>query len=141
VNQQGQYVFQPGAMPQGMSEPPSYFAVPPPSRTPGFRAPAAVAAGVPEAYAAAGYAPTYALGNAAGTDGFAIAAFVLSLVGLGLGGVVFGHVALHRISLSGQQGHGLAVAGLVIGYLGLVVGLAFAGIRFALLPDFAASLF
>ncbi len=137
MNQPGQYTFQPGAVPKGMSEPPAYFAVPPSAPRPGF----AAATGVPEAYAAAGYAPSYALGNAAGTDGFAIVAFVLSLVGLGLGGVVFGHVALHRISLSGQQGHGLAVAGLVIGYLSLVVGLAFAGIRFAVLPDFAASLF
>jgi hypothetical protein len=141
VNQSGQYTFQPGAVPTGISEPPSYFAIPPASRTPGFRTPSPVAAGVPDAYAAAGYVPSYSLGSTAGTDAFAIAAFVLSVVGLGLGGVVFGHLALHRISLSGRHGHGLAVAGLVLGYLGLVLGLAYAGIRFAVLPGFAIPVF
>jgi Domain of unknown function (DUF4190) len=35
--------------------------------------------------------------------------------------VVFGHVSLHQIRSSGQSGRGLAIAGLVLGYLGLVV--------------------
>ena len=38
-------------------------------------------------------------------------------------GVVFGHVALRQIRAGGgaQRGRGLAIAGLVLGYLGLAV--------------------
>jgi hypothetical protein len=70
------------------------------------------------------------------TNGFAIASFVLGLVWLlwlgSAAAVVFGHVALRRIARSGgtQTGRGLAIAGLVLGYLG-VAGLA--AIMFAVL--------
>jgi hypothetical protein len=33
--------------------------------------------------------------------------------------VVFGHIALQQIRRSGQTGRGLAIAGLVLGYLGV----------------------
>ena len=33
--------------------------------------------------------------------------------------VIFGHVALTNIRRTGQGGHGLAVAGLVLGYIGI----------------------
>jgi len=38
-------------------------------------------------------------------------------------GIVFGHIALHQIHRSGEGGHGLATAGLVISYvfLGCIV--------------------
>ena len=35
--------------------------------------------------------------------------------------VVFGHIALGQIARSGQSGRGLAITGLVLGYLGLAV--------------------
>lgn len=39
----------------------------------------------------------------------------------GVGGVVCGHLALSRIKAApGLQGHGLAVAGLVIGYFTII---------------------
>lgn len=59
------------------------------------------------------------------TNGLAIASLITSLVGLSLLGVIFGHVALKKIGTTGEGGKGLATAGLVIGYLGLVVGLLF----------------
>jgi hypothetical protein len=66
------------------------------------------------------------------TSGWAIASLILAIGGwtflplLGaIGGVVAGHIALHEIASSnGQvQGHGFAVAGLVLGYAGLVLAL------------------
>jgi hypothetical protein len=35
--------------------------------------------------------------------------------------IVFGHVSLHQMRSSGQGGRGMAIAGLVLGYLGLAV--------------------
>jgi Domain of unknown function (DUF4190)/Domain of unknown function (DUF1707) len=56
------------------------------------------------------------------TNGLAITAFVVGLLWMWwLGSVlaiVFGHVALKQIGRTGQSGRGLAIAGLVLGYLG-----------------------
>jgi hypothetical protein len=64
-----------------------------------------------------------------GTDGYAIASLVLAIAAFGLGSilaVIFGHLSLGRIRRSGGTlgGHGLAVAGLVLGYAGLAVSVA-----------------
>lgn len=58
---------------------------------------------------------------APGTNGFAIASFVLSLIGLSLLGVIFGHIAFFQLDRDGRRGAGFATAGLILGYLGLVV--------------------
>jgi len=67
--------------------------------------------------------------QAPATDGFAIAALVVSCVGVlslcayGLGGVlgivgaIFGHVARRRIRATGAGGEGLALAGIIVGWL------------------------
>jgi hypothetical protein len=67
------------------------------------------------------------------TDGFATASLVMSLVSLFMClllifpilGVVFGHVSLSRIKRSGgaRRGRGMAIAGLVIGYITLLAGI------------------
>jgi hypothetical protein len=71
---------------------------------------------------------------AARTNGFAIASLVVGLLWMGWLGsalaLVFGHVALTQIHASGgtQAGRGIAIAGLVLGYLGtatLLLMLAF----------------
>jgi NhaP-type Na+/H+ and K+/H+ antiporter len=55
----------------------------------------------------------------------AVASLVLSLLWLfGLGsllGVVFGHIALRQIKRSNELGRGLAIGGLVMGYLALAL--------------------
>jgi hypothetical protein len=57
------------------------------------------------------------------TNGMAIASMVLGIVWAGWIGsilaVAFGHVALKQIDRTDQAGRGMAVAGLVLGYLGL----------------------
>jgi hypothetical protein len=119
--------------------PPSYD--PPPGW--GYGDPAGPLGGVaspPYGYGAYPYgwsdAPS---GVSAGTNGQAIASLVCAIVGLvlpflvlNLLGVVLGHVALRRIRTRLQAGRGLAIAGLVIGYVGIawsalvILGLLFA---------------
>jgi hypothetical protein len=55
------------------------------------------------------------------TNGLAIAAFVLSLLGAAPLAVIFGHVAKRQIWERDEDGEGLATAGLVIGYLGIAL--------------------
>jgi uncharacterized protein DUF4190/uncharacterized protein DUF4339 len=67
------------------------------------------------------------------TEPLAIWSLVLSLVGLfccgfvvGIGGVVCGHLALSKLQRAPQlQGRGLAIAGLIIGYLAIVFWLIY----------------
>jgi hypothetical protein len=59
------------------------------------------------------------------TNGLAIASLVAGVfwmwwIGSALA-VVFGHIALGQIARSGQSGRGLAITGLVLGYIGLAV--------------------
>ncbi|MDR1799720.1 MAG: DUF4190 domain-containing protein [Bifidobacteriaceae bacterium] len=56
-----------------------------------------------------------------GTNGFAIAAFVLSLIGGTLLVWILGGVALSQIKRSGQAGRGLAIAGIVISIVEVAV--------------------
>jgi hypothetical protein len=55
------------------------------------------------------------------TNGFAIGALVCGVVPFlgGIPAVIFGHVARAQIQRSGERGDGMAVAGLVLGYLWL----------------------
>ena len=56
------------------------------------------------------------------TNSMAIAALVSSLVLAPLG-IVFGHIALSQIKQTGEDGRGLAIAGLVIGYVFTAIAL------------------
>jgi hypothetical protein len=59
----------------------------------------------------------------ASTNGLAIAALVVGVIWMGWIGsvlaVAFGHVALSQIERSGQAGRGIAIAGIVLGYIGI----------------------
>jgi hypothetical protein len=73
------------------------------------------------------------MSSVAKTEPLAIWSLVLSLVGLfccgfvvGIGGVVCGHLALSKLQGEPQlQGRGLAIAGLIIGYLAIVFWLIY----------------
>ncbi|GAA0935175.1 DUF4190 domain-containing protein [Virgisporangium aurantiacum] len=54
-----------------------------------------------------------------GTNKLAVASFIFAIMGGALVAIIVGHVALVQIRRYGQDGAGLAVTGLVIGYLGL----------------------
>ena len=67
------------------------------------------------------------------TNGLAIASIICAVLCAPLG-VIFGHVSLSQIKRSGEEGRGLAVAGLIVGYsltLVTVVSVAAAAVFFA----------
>jgi hypothetical protein len=53
------------------------------------------------------------------TNGLAIGALVLSLLWFSLPAVILGHISRGQIRRTGQRGDGIALAGLVVGYLGM----------------------
>jgi hypothetical protein len=57
---------------------------------------------------------------ATGLNSFAIAALILGLTGGSVLAVIFGHVARSQIRRTKEAGGGLATAGLVLGYVGVV---------------------
>jgi peptidyl-prolyl cis-trans isomerase B (cyclophilin B) len=65
----------------------------------------------------------YAQPASTGTNGFAIASLVCSFFCTPLG-LIFGFVGLSQINSRGQQGRGLAIAGIVISIVSLVIAIA-----------------
>lgn len=72
----------------------------------------------------------FVVGNQAPTSGLAVASLVLGIIGI-LGGwctfaipcilaVILGHAGLNETKANAKQGRGMAVAGLVLGYVCLV---------------------
>jgi hypothetical protein len=59
------------------------------------------------------------------TNAMAIVSLVTSILGLSLIGVITGHIGMSQIKKNGEQGNGLAVAGLIIGYIGVAAWLLF----------------
>ncbi len=65
----------------------------------------------------------YTAAPAQKTNVLAIVSLVLSILWISIPGVVCGHIALNQIKKTGESGRGLAIAGLVVGYIGIVGGL------------------
>ena len=104
----------PSSPPPGPESGPSPYQQPPP---PGYPQP-------PPHYQQ-GYPPPYPGGYGArpGWNGFAIASLVLGIVWMyAIGSIlalVFGYKARNQIRESGEQGSGLATAGIVLGWVGI----------------------
>ena len=62
------------------------------------------------------YPPPLPYPPARSTNGMAIAALVSALV-FAPAGIVFGHIALSQIKRTGEDGRGMALAGLILGYV------------------------
>jgi Domain of unknown function (DUF4190) len=111
TNDPNQY---PPQYPSGYPPPPGY------TPAPGYEPPPQQ----PYGYPAQGY-PQYAqqaAPMAVGTNGLAIASLICAFI-VPLVGVILGHIALNQIKQTGQEGRGLAIAGLVIGYAYIGIGL------------------
>lgn len=52
------------------------------------------------------------------TNGLSIAALVLGIVGVSIVAIILGHVSLSQIKRTGEQGRGMALAGVILGYIG-----------------------
>ncbi|MGH3725378.1 MAG: DUF4190 domain-containing protein [Mycobacterium sp.] len=75
----------------------------------------------PYGYPAAGTYPP--IESARGTNGFAIAALILGIIPIcaGILGIVFGFVSLSQIKQTGQKGRGMAITGIVLGFVWIAV--------------------
>jgi Domain of unknown function (DUF4190) len=90
----------------------------------------------PPAYPYAPYPSPYGYGAPRTTNSLAVASMVTSIVGAatlfcwGLGGIVglvgaiLGHVARRKIRNSGEAGDGMALAGIIVGWIVLGLGIA-----------------
>jgi Domain of unknown function (DUF4190) len=88
----------------------------------------------PQGYPYAGYGYGYPYAPPRSTNGLAVASLITSVVGLatflcyGLGifagvvGAILGHVARRQIRSTGQEGAGLALAGIIVGWIGAAMG-------------------
>ncbi|MBN9238807.1 MAG: hypothetical protein BGO97_03895 [Micrococcales bacterium 70-64] len=90
--------------------------------------PAPTPAEQPAAPAAPAYAaaPGYAAAPAKPWNVLSIISLVTSILWISLVGIITGHIALSQIKRTGEQGRGLAIAGLIIGYVGIVGAIIFA---------------
>ena len=103
-----------------------------------YAAPGSPAAGAPygqQPYAQQGY-PQYGAPAAPGTNIMAILSLIFAFVFAPVG-IVLGHIAKKQIKQTGEQGDGLATAGLVISYI--FTGLAVLGCCGAILIPILAS--
>lgn len=79
------------------------------------------------------------------TNLFAVLGLIFSIGGFLLGfpsaiaGIVIGHIALHNIAKSGEQGRGMAISALVVGYaqIALTCLVLFVGLLITLLFGWA----
>jgi hypothetical protein len=75
-------------------------------------------------------ATAYGQPPAAKTNTLAIISLIASIAGIvilwGIGsiaGVICGHISLSQIKKTGEQGRGMAIAGLIVGYAGIVLAI------------------
>ncbi|MBC7441837.1 MAG: DUF4190 domain-containing protein [Ramlibacter sp.] len=102
----------------------------PPVNPPMFQPPAAPAnsaPGAPQAQPAPAYGQNAAYSQPYAQQGapqkynvLAIISLVTALLSISLAAIITGHIALSQIGKTGDKGRGLAIAGLIIGYVGLL---------------------
>ena len=74
-------------------------------------------------YSPSGYSnPGYAAPSGVKYNVLAIVSLVLAFF-ISLGAIICGHIALSQIKKTGEKGRGLAIAGLVLGYIGVAVAI------------------
>jgi hypothetical protein len=73
------------------------------------------------------------------TNVLAIVSLVTSILGFGLVGVITGHIGLNQIKKTGEEGRGLAIAGLIIGYIQIAAVVLFIALGGLSLLAIAAS--
>jgi peptidyl-prolyl cis-trans isomerase B (cyclophilin B) len=92
---------------------------------------------VPPPYGYQPYYDPYGYQRPRPTNGMAIASLICAFLFAPLG-IVFGHISLSQIKRTGEDGHGLAIAGLVISYL-VTIGSIIAVVLFVWLMSAVAN--
>jgi hypothetical protein len=82
-----------------------------------------------------GYRPV-----AVGTNGMAVASLVFGIIGGSVLAIIFGHVARSQVKRTGQEGGGMALAGLILGYIWLVINILATLFMFGLAAWFRSAL-
>ncbi|MDR5698356.1 DUF4190 domain-containing protein [Agromyces aerolatus] len=104
---------------------------PPPAQpaAPSYGQPAQPGYGQP-GYGQPGYGSAYATAPAKKTNVLAIVSLVASIAGIvifwfigSVAGIICGHISMSQIKKTGEEGRGLAVAGLIVGYIGLALSI------------------
>src|SRR5262249_53443602 len=121
---------------------------PPPFQSPSYQQPTYQQPSYQQSYEVPGYptsyppyaTPGYAYPVQQKTNGLAIGAMTTSIVGIalivcyGLGlivslvGAVLGHIARRQINQRGEGGAGMALAGIIVGWIGFALGMAILGL-------------
>ncbi len=103
----------------------------------GFQGPGPQGAGYPVGYPGAQFAP------AVPTNSLAVASLICGVLQVffwffsGIPAIILGHIARRRIRATGEQGAGMALAGIILGYVGLAFAVLF-GIAFVVIVIAAA---
>ena len=106
----------------GEAQAPGYAAAP---QQPGYGTPQQPGYGAP-GYGAPGYgAPGYGAPSRPGYNTLAIVGFILAFF-VNIVGIILGFVALSQIKRTGEQGRGLAIAAIVIGFAEILLGILLA---------------
>ncbi|WP_298942751.1 DUF4190 domain-containing protein [uncultured Microbacterium sp.] len=123
-------------------QPPAYPVQPPayPGPQPVQQYPGAAPTYPSAPYGYGGYAP------APRTNVLSIVAMIASILGFiwvlplvgSLAGAIMGHISLNQLKTSGEKGRGMALAGVIVGWIGFGIILLF-GIFFFLLIGIGAS--
>lgn len=111
-------------------QPPSYPAAPP-AYGASTGSPTQPAPGAPPVY---GSAPYYGA-PAVKTNVLAIISMIASILGFvwilpligSVGGAIMGHVSLNQIKRTGEGGRGMALAGVIVGWVGVAISLLIIG--------------
>jgi len=119
---------QPGAPVPPTPPPAPGYGAPTPPPPPAYGQPAPAYGEPAPAYGQP--APAYGQPPAAKTNTLAIISLIASIAGIvilwGIGsiaGVICGHISLSQIKKTGEQGRGMAIAGLIVGYAGIVLAI------------------
>ena len=119
---------QPGAPVPPTPPPAPGYGAPTPPPPPAYGQPAPAYGETAPAYGQP--APAYGQPPAAKTNTLAIISLIASIAGIvilwGIGsiaGVICGHISLSQIKKTGEQGRGMAIAGLIVGYAGIVLAI------------------
>ncbi|GAA3902018.1 DUF4190 domain-containing protein [Microbacterium invictum] len=120
----------PGNPEPGQPQPPAYGAPPqtPPYAAPGAYQPPAYPGAAPQ-YPGAPQYPAYGYGGypVQKNNVLAIVSMIASILGFiwvlpfigSLAGAIMGHISLNQLKTSGEKGRGMALAGVIVGWIGV----------------------